>query len=202
MQNLLGMSCITQQILQQQQQMAGLTVHGSQFICIVHEAFFEADRSRVMMAMELADRTLLSDIRRYQMFSDDEARVVMKGLLQALQWLGHCQVCHNDIKLGNILLLKPPLGHSFRWQVKLSDFGSSSSTQWPRNRMLTTYKYAVPELLWAAESAVHAFHTHVPVTSGQVASSCASSCQKMLAAMQCLRQIIRRYPKKKGCWQV
>ena len=139
----------TQHILKQQQQhMAGngLTVHGSQFICTVHEVFFDKDTCKVMLAMELADRTLLSEIRRYQVFSDEEVRVFMVGLLRALQWLGHCQVCHNDITPSNVLLFKPPMGDAFTWQVKLSDFGSSSSPKRPR-QMVTTFNYAAPEML-------------------------------------------------------
>ena len=66
----------------------GLTGHGSQHFCHVFEVFYDTQGCRVMLAMEMADRTLLSDMRRYQQFAEDEVRLFIRGLLQAGLYCG------------------------------------------------------------------------------------------------------------------
>ncbi len=130
-----------------------LTDHGSKYVVSVHESYFDFRKGCVVMVMELADRTLSTEMRRYRSFSDDENRVFMSGLLRALQWLSHCKVNHNDVKPTNVLLFKPPWGSRFMWTVKLTDLGSAteaSPTCAPK-RMATTYSYASPEVLRSAD---------------------------------------------------
>ena len=139
-----------------------LTDHGSHFICCVHEVFFDEASMRAFLVMELADRSLLMEIRRYQVFNDEEIRVFAVGMLRALQWLTQCQVCHNDLSPNNVLLFKPPWGNSFQWLVKLTDFGSSSTSESPRQGFVTTYNYAAPELLRFVNSTGFTDHGNPP----------------------------------------
>ena len=61
----------------------GLTGHGSQHFCHVFEVFYDTQGCWVMLAMEMADQTLLSDMRKYQQFAEDEVRLFIRGLLRA-----------------------------------------------------------------------------------------------------------------------
>ena len=42
-----------------------LTVHGSQFVTQVWESYFDVAKQNVILVMELGDRSLLSEVRRY-----------------------------------------------------------------------------------------------------------------------------------------
>ena len=132
--------------------------------CRVHGIFFDKAPSQVMIVMELADRILHLEVRRYGSFSDIEVRTFARGLLQAGVWLQESEICHNDIKPANILLMKPGPGQAFRWQVKLSDFGSSCSVHKPRCRQLCTLNYAAPEILRTAALDVTGHGTTYPYT--------------------------------------
>ena len=140
-----------------------LTVHGSQFVTQVWESYFDATRQKVILVMELADRSLLSEMRRYRTFTDDEVRNCMRGVLQALQWLHHCGVNHNDVKPANVLLFKPSFAQRFMWRIKLTDFGSATSGDRTTMSMLTTYPYAAPEILRSADLLEVADHGTMPM---------------------------------------
>ena len=139
-----------------------LTGHGSNFLAQVWESYFDFDKKTVILVMELADRSLLNEVRRYHTFSDDEIRIFVRGVLQALQWLEHCGVYHNDVKPANVLLFKPSFAHRFVWRVKLTDLGSASSNDTTTQHMLTTYPYAAPELLRSVDLAKITDHGIMP----------------------------------------
>ena len=107
-------------------------------ICRVHDVFYDAASCTVQIVMELADRTLYSEMRRYGTDSDAEACTFAQGLLRAATWLRQREILHNDIKPQNVLWFKLDLGRAFQWQTKLSDFGSSSSAHDPRRWLVFT----------------------------------------------------------------
>jgi serine/threonine protein kinase len=92
-------------------------------ICRVHDVFYDTASCAVQIVMELADRTLYSEMRRYGTDSDAEACTFAQGLLRAATWLRQCEILHNDIKPQNVLWFKLDLGRAFQWQTKLSDLG-------------------------------------------------------------------------------
>ena len=139
-----------------------LTVHGSCFLAQVWESYFDFGKKVAILVMELADRSLLSEVRRYRTFTDDEIRIFMRGVLQALQWLQHCGVNHNDVKPANALLFKPSFAHKFMWRVKLTDLGSATSSAMTTKHMLTTYPYAAPELLRSIDLVKMTDHSMLP----------------------------------------
>ena len=142
-----------------------LTVHGSQFVTQVWESYYDAVKQQVTLVMELGDRSLLSEVRRYRTFSDDEVRNCIRGVLQALQWLHHCGVNHNDVKPANVLLFKPVFAQRFMWRIKLTDFGSATSSDTSMTAMLTTYPYAAPEILRSVDLLAVADHGTKPMSS-------------------------------------
>ena len=81
--------------------------------------------------------------RNKQYFSEEEASVIMKHLLEALSYLHLKNIIHRDIKPGNILLQYPDDLTS----IKLCDFGLSAIYQddTQLKQSCGTYGYMAPE---------------------------------------------------------
>ena len=83
---------------------------------------------------------------------------------QAVRWLQHAKICHNDLKPANVLLVKSQCARQSTWQVKVTDFGSSCIADSCQTRMMTTYAYAAPELLRAVNTQGIDHSTTIPYT--------------------------------------
>lgn len=78
-------------------------------------------------------------------FSENDARVILRAILQTLDYLNHLGCVHRDIKPENILVDN----HSKKWPVKLTDFGLSAKMQ-PDELLygtLGTPLFVAPEIL-------------------------------------------------------
>lgn len=78
-------------------------------------------------------------------FSENDARVILRTILQTLHYLSHLGCVHRDIKPENILVDN----HSKSWPVKLTDFGLSAKMQ-PDELLhgtLGTPLFVAPEIL-------------------------------------------------------
>lgn len=81
--------------------------------------------------------------RKNGRYTEDDARGVMKQVLEALQYLHARNVAHRDLKLENILLArKDDLSH-----VKIVDFGLSKHTEGMMSSVLGTPQFVSPEML-------------------------------------------------------
>ena len=76
-------------------------------------------------------------------YTEDDARNVMRQVLEALEYLHARNVAHRDLKLENILLVrKNDLSH-----IKLVDFGLSKHTTGQMSSVLGTPQFVSPEML-------------------------------------------------------
>ena len=75
--------------------------------------------------------------------SEEEARLVLVQLLDALKYLQQKNIIHRDIKPDNIVCQGPP-----DFKIKLIDFGLATVMKSPDDRKFATYgliKYMAPE---------------------------------------------------------
>lgn len=78
-------------------------------------------------------------------FSENDARVILRAIVQTLDYLSHLGCVHRDVKPENILVDN----HSKKWPVKLTDFGLSAKMQ-PDELLhgaLGTPLFVAPEIL-------------------------------------------------------
>eukprot|EP00118_Oscarella_pearsei_P013359 m.106142 g.106142 ORF g.106142 m.106142 type:complete len:311 (+) comp37252_c0_seq4:709-1641(+) len=104
------------------------------------------DELHFYVVMELCrGGELLQRIRRKKNFTEKEASVIMKKLLDAARFLHEKRVVHRDLKPENLLFADDREDS----EVKIADFGFARLL--PENRELTTpcftLQYAAPEVL-------------------------------------------------------
>eukprot|EP00210_Caulerpa_lentillifera_P006194 g5918.t1 len=76
-------------------------------------------------------------------YTEDDARGVIKQVLEGLKYLHHRNVAHRDLKLENLLLAqKDDLS-----QIKIVDFGLSKHTKDKMSSVLGTPQFVSPEML-------------------------------------------------------
>ena len=82
-----------------------------------------------------------------RLLTNDNIKIIMQSLVDAVLYLHRNNIIHRDIKPGNILLV---LANDKVVQVKLSDFGFVAATDNPANTQggCGSAEYAPPELLW------------------------------------------------------
>lgn len=81
-------------------------------------------------------------------FSEHDAAVCIKAVLEAVAYLHHKNICHRDIKPENLLLRSTD--HSKLDEIVLADFGVARSLSEPMERSKTLVGspgYSAPEVL-------------------------------------------------------
>lgn len=107
------------------------------------DVFHEADQSYVVM-QEMQGGDLLTRIGQKGAYQEDEAKVVMQTLLEAVSYCHSKGVCHRDIKPENILLQSPEDDVT----VRLTDFGLASkfNEEEKMTEACGTVLYSAPEV--------------------------------------------------------
>lgn len=113
---------------------------------IIRVKEFFISEKRVALIMDYMEGGMVLDSlldRRNGRYTEDDARSVMKQVLEALKYLHDRNVAHRDLKLENILLAKKnDLSH-----VKVVDFGLSKHTEGMMQSVLGTPQFVSPEML-------------------------------------------------------
>ena len=95
--------------------------------------------------------THLMDGERIQRQSEDMAREIMYKLLLALNYCHQNNIVHRDIKLENIMYLRPKVGGSMSNDIKVIDFGLSTVHNYKKkgslNSLVGTPYYVAPEVI-------------------------------------------------------
>jgi len=101
---------------------------------------------KVSLIMDFMEGGMVLDSllsRRNGRYTEDDARGVMKQVLEGLEYLHARNVAHRDLKLENMLLVnKDDLSH-----VKIVDFGLSKHTTGMMKSVLGTPQFVSPEML-------------------------------------------------------
>lgn len=112
---------------------------------ITVKEFFISEK-RVSLIMDFLEGGMVLDSlldRKHGRYTEDDARGVMKQVLQGLEYLHARNVAHRDLKLENILLArKDDLSC-----VKIVDFGLSKHTEGMMSSVLGTPQFVSPEML-------------------------------------------------------
>ncbi|KAL4424182.1 hypothetical protein ABPG75_001483 [Micractinium tetrahymenae] len=113
-------------------------------VCL-HEYFVE--RNKVFLIMELLrGGELLEAVLEQGHYSEADARIIFRQLIQCLQYLHSKGVVHRDVKLDNLLLVEP--GDISR--IKIADFGFAKKLHGGLDAMKTvcgTPEYIAPEVI-------------------------------------------------------
>lgn len=84
----------------------------------LHNSFYEC--STIWVVLEFVDgKTLFDDLVNGTDFSEEESRMIMQQIIEALDYLHRRRIVHRDIKADNIILQKA----NGKTTVKLTDFG-------------------------------------------------------------------------------
>jgi len=112
---------------------------------ITVKEFFISEK-KVSLIMDFMEGGMVLDSllnRKHGRYTEDDARGVMKQVLEGLEYLHARNVAHRDLKLENILLArKDDLSH-----VKIVDFGLSKHTEGMMSSVLGTPQFVSPEML-------------------------------------------------------
>jgi len=102
---------------------------------------------RVYFGLDLMQTDLFEYVVKRKRLSEDDARLIMKQLLEAVAYLHEQSVVHRDIKPENILINTPS-------DIKLADFGLAKVVQeWDvRSTPCGTSFYIAPEIIRGIES--------------------------------------------------
>mmetsp|Transcript_73340 Transcript_73340/g.158752 ORF Transcript_73340/g.158752 Transcript_73340/m.158752 type:complete len:86 (-) Transcript_73340:354-611(-) len=79
-------------------------------------------------------------LNKYGRLSETSARVVLRGVCKALNYLENKNISHRDVKLENILI-------SNQFEVKLADFGLCCPCNHHCHDFVGTSTYMAPEVV-------------------------------------------------------
>ncbi|KAG0311410.1 hypothetical protein BGZ99_010179 [Dissophora globulifera] len=116
------------------------------------ELYVEPPKPSLLVRRTSCD--LFECIEHHSKFSESQARMIFKQIVECVEYLNSCGICHRDIKDENIVI-----DNDFK--VKLIDFGSAVIIPRPQGKLFDrfygTINYASPEILkgekYRAESA-------------------------------------------------
>ncbi|RUS69884.1 hypothetical protein EGW08_022352 [Elysia chlorotica] len=105
--------------------------------------FFE-DNDNVYILLELCRRRSLMELhKRRKAVTEPEARLFVKQIIEACQYLHNNRIIHRDLKLGNLFLNE-------EMEIKIGDFGLATKLDYEGERKKTlcgTPNYIAPEVL-------------------------------------------------------
>ena len=106
--------------------------------------YFE-EESRVYIIMEyLEGGELLDVLINKGRYTEDDARVIFKQLIEGVRYLHGKGIVHRDLKLDNLLLTKPGNIH----KIKIADFGLAKKyAQSSLSTICGTPHYIAPEVI-------------------------------------------------------
>lgn len=108
-----------------------------------YKHFFE-DKTNCYILLELCSNHSLNEmIKRRKTLTEEETRLLMAQLLEALTFMHDCNVIHRDLKLGNLFLSKS-------MNIKVGDFGLAcrvDSSDEKRKTICGTPNYIAPEVI-------------------------------------------------------
>jgi len=112
---------------------------------------FDAEET-LFIVMELMEGgELYDEIIKRNLFSEKEASLILKQIVEALAYLHSQNVVHRDLKLENLLLKEKPTANQ-ALHVKITDFGLSKVYQGCQmHTACGTPFYVAPEILLAAD---------------------------------------------------
>ncbi|KAJ8906691.1 hypothetical protein NDN08_003181 [Rhodosorus marinus] len=116
------------------------------------------DENHVYILLDLCDSGSLTDLVRARgHLTEDEARPILRQLIEAVSFMHSRWVIHRDIKLGNILIHKDST-------VRVGDFGLAAQLESDKQRKMTicgTPNYIAPEVLDGGREGGHSFEVDV-----------------------------------------
>lgn len=114
---------------------------------IVHMHHCIQTADRVYFGLDLMQTDLFEYVVKRKRLSEDDTRLIMKQLLEAVAYLHEQSVVHRDIKPENILINTPS-------DIKLADFGLAKVVQeWDvRSTPCGTSFYIAPEIIRGIEA--------------------------------------------------
>lgn len=81
---------------------------------------------KMYLVMELCEGGELADIlKEKQTFSEEDTKVIMTKMAEAISYLHKRDIVHRDLKLENILLSQNPKDPTDKLHIKVTDFGLS-----------------------------------------------------------------------------
>ena len=103
---------------------------------------------QVVVVMEYMEGgELLKELHSRGKFTEEEAKVYFKQMVNAIAYCHSKNIVHRDLKLENILVKKQGETH-----IKVADFGISGMVkEFDSNSNIGTLKYMSPEILSGAE---------------------------------------------------
>lgn len=120
---------------------------------IIYMKEYYEENGRVYVIMEyLAGGELLEALLRKEKgedgnephYSEEDARIIFKQLIEAVKYMHDKQIVHRDLKLENMLLAKPNDIHT----IKIADFGLAKKYgQTALSTICGTPQYVAPEVI-------------------------------------------------------
>ena len=107
--------------------------------------FLEANNQLLVKMEFIKHGTLKNWMKNKEKISEEEASIILKNILSAIEYLHSKQICHRDLKPENIMLSKENDLNS----IKIVDFGLSTQNlnKLINNDYCGTYIYMAPELI-------------------------------------------------------
>mmetsp|Transcript_59123 Transcript_59123/g.125642 ORF Transcript_59123/g.125642 Transcript_59123/m.125642 type:complete len:907 (+) Transcript_59123:304-3024(+) len=123
-----------------------------------YKHFFE-DKVNCYILLELCHNQSMNEmIKRRKCLTEEETRLLMLQIVDAVSFMHDCNVIHRDLKLGNLFLSKT-------MNVKVGDFGLAcrvDSTDEKRKTICGTPNYIAPEVIEGnKEKRGHSFEVDV-----------------------------------------
>lgn len=115
---------------------------------IIHVKEYFEESSRVYIIMEyLAGGELLEVLINKGRYTEDDARIIFKQLIEGVKYLHAKGIVHRDLKLDNLLLVKPGDIQA----IKIADFGLAKKyMQSSLQTVCGTPHYIAPEVIKAS----------------------------------------------------